>query len=53
MNNVEYFKKVLKSIGCNFTSENTLVGTTVSVYSETSEMQFEFDREGNFTRTIT
>jgi hypothetical protein len=52
MTDLEKFKKTLLGIKCNFSSVSTLVGFTVSVYSETSEMQFEFDRDGIFCRTI-
>ena len=56
MTDLERLKETLQKINCNFTSVNTLVGTTVSVYSETKtgtlEMMFEFCNEGSFSRTI-
>jgi len=52
MTDLQTLKASLKKIKCNFTSVNTLVGTTVSIYSETKEMMFEFDLKGNFNRTI-
>lgn len=44
--------ETLTELKCNFTTTNTLVGKTLSVYSEVHEMMFEFDFEGNFIRTI-
>lgn len=52
MTDFEQLIKTLQSINCNFTTVNTLVGKTLSVYSETCEMMFEFDNEGNFERII-
>jgi len=52
MTDFELLIQTLQSISCNFTTVNTIVGKTLSVYSETKEMMFEFDTEGNFLRTI-
>jgi hypothetical protein len=52
MTDLVKFKNCLLDIGCNFTSCITLVGSTISVYSEMTEMQFEFDIDGKFIRAI-
>ncbi len=52
MTDLKRFKKTLLDMKCDFASVATLVGHTVSVYSETGEMQFEFDRDEQFSRTI-
>lgn len=56
MTDFQRLKDTLQQIKCNFTSEPTLIGTTLSVYSDTKkghiEMMFEFDCQGGFLRTI-
>lgn len=52
MTDLKLLKETLQKINCNFTSVNTLIGTTLSTYSETCEFMYEFDNEGKFTRTI-
>jgi hypothetical protein len=52
MTDLERFKDTLKQMNCNFTSVNTLIGTTVSIYSDTKEVQFEFSPEGKFYPNI-
>lgn len=48
----ELLIQTLQAINCNFTTVNTLVGKTLSTYSETIEFMYEFDYEGKFIRTI-
>ena len=50
MTDLEKLKYTLKSIGCNFTSSPTLYGTSVTIYSERRNTDFEFDHDGKFKR---
>lgn len=52
MTDFELLIQTFQVINCNFTTVNTLIGKTLSVYSETCEMMFEFDSEGEFIRKI-
>lgn len=52
MTDLEKLKQTLLEIGCNFSSCNTLIGSTVSIATERKEIDFEFDTEGHFLRII-
>lgn len=52
MTDLELLKHTLISIGCNFASCNTLIGHTMTVGTESKELDFEFDLEKKFIRVV-
>lgn len=52
MTDLDNLKQTLQAIKCNFTSCNTLIGTTVTVATETKTLDFEFDTDGKYLRII-
>lgn len=50
--NIDTLKQTFLEIGCNFCSCNTLIGSTVTIATESKELDFEFDNDGKFLRII-
>ncbi len=53
MTDLDKTKQHFLDIGIPFSSCNTLIGSTISVYPDNQrEVQFEYDKHGKFLRVI-